>query len=125
GLFNVRRMFGGALWNAWPFALLSRRYADGFVDRLKSAVGVSEDFVRACPPDVRIERVVNGTNIFRVIVAASKADATRERLRSHGVVVPAAAKRPDSAIFTLQVNESWNRTTGARLANQFARALNS
>ena len=46
GMFNVRRMFGGALWNAWPFALLARHNAEGFVDRLKAAISVSGDFIR-------------------------------------------------------------------------------
>ena len=32
GMFHVRRMFGGALWNAWPFAMLARRYVEGFID---------------------------------------------------------------------------------------------
>ena len=46
GMFHVRRMFGGALWNAWPFALLARHYAEGFVERLTSAVAVSEEAMR-------------------------------------------------------------------------------
>jgi len=33
GLFHVRRMFGGALWSAWPFAAVARHYAEGFLDR--------------------------------------------------------------------------------------------
>ena len=91
GMFNVRRMFGGALWNAWPFALLARHYAEGFVDRLKAAIAVSEDFIRAVgSSNAQIERVPNGTNIFRLIVAEARSEAARERLRSSG---RAAAER--------------------------------
>ena len=64
GCSTVRRMFGGALWNAWPFALLARHYAEGFVDWLKAAVAVSEDFIRAVRSShAQVERVPNGTNI--------------------------------------------------------------
>ena len=126
GMFNVRRMFGGALWNAWPFALLARHYAEGFVDRLKAAVAVSEGFIRAVGSShAQIERIPNGTNVFRLIVAEARSESARERLRAQGVLVPAAAKRPNGAAFTLQVNETWNRTTGARLADLINRALAS
>jgi threonine aldolase len=124
GMFNVRRMFGGALWNAWPFALLARHYAEGFIDRLKAAVAVSEDFIRAVGSShAQIERIPNGTNIFRLIVAQAQAESARERLRAQSVLVPAAAKRPNGAAFTLQVNETWNRTNGVRLADLINRAL--
>ena len=124
GMFNVRRMFGGALWNAWPFALLARHYAEGFVDRLKAAVTVSEDFIRAVGSShAQIERIPKGTNIFRLIVAEARSESARERLRVQGVLVPAAARRPNGAAFTLQVNETWNRTNGVRLADQVNRAL--
>jgi threonine aldolase len=124
GMFNVRRMFGGALWNAWPFALLARHYAEGFVDRLKAAVAVSEDFIRSVGSShAQIERIPKGTNIFRLIVAEGRAESARERLRAQGVLAPAAAKRQDGAAFTLQVNETLNRTTGIRLADMVNRAL--
>ncbi len=126
GMFNVRRMFGGALWNAWPFALLARHYAEGFVDRLKTAIAVSEDFIRAVgSSNAQIERVPNGTNIFRLIVADARSEPARERLRAQGVLLPNAGKRAEKAAFTLQVNETWNRTTGARLADMINRALYS
>ena len=47
GMFHVRRMFGGNLAVGWPAALVARHYMDGFLDRLKSAVRVSEDFYTA------------------------------------------------------------------------------
>jgi threonine aldolase len=124
GMFNMRRMFGGALWNAWPFALLARHYAEGFVDRLKAAITVSDDFIRAVgSSNALIERVPNGTNIFRLIVPEARAEPARERLRGQGVMLPTAAKRADRAAFSLQVNETWNRTTGAGLADLVNRAL--
>ena len=37
-LYQTRRMFGGALFSAWPFAAVASHYADGLLDRLRAAV---------------------------------------------------------------------------------------
>lgn len=124
GMVHTRRMFGGALFNAWPFALLARRHAEGFVERFVSAIAVFDQFSRALAGGpIRIERVPNGTNVFRMIVADPKADALPERLRARGIVIPSPIRGPDGAVFVLNVNETWNRTTGARLAEQVRRGL--
>jgi hypothetical protein len=85
---------------------------------------VSEDFIRAVGSShAKIERIPNGTNIFRLIVGEARAESAREHLRAQGVLMPAAARRPNGAAFTLQVNETWNRTNGVRLADLINRAL--
>lgn len=124
GMVHTRRMFGGALFNAWPFALLAQRYADGFVGRFTSAIAVFDQFQKAVAGGpVRIERVTNGTNVFRMIVNDAKAESLPGRMRAQGVAMPAPVRGNDGALFVLTVNETWNRTTGARLAEQFRRAL--
>ncbi len=124
GMFHTRRMFGGALFNAWPFAVLARHYANGYIDHMKSAITVSEEFIRGIDGNgVRIERVQNGTNIFWLVVPEGKAERLRERLAEQGVNLARPALRNDAAIFSLRVNETWNRTTGPQLVEQFAAAL--
>ena len=126
GMFHVRRMFGGALFNAWPFAVLARHYANGYLDHMKSAIKVSDEFIRGIVSDsVRVERIPNGTNIFQVVVPGRQALRLRERLAEEGVVLPGAGQRGSDAVFWLQVNETWNRTTGLRLVEQFRQALRS
>ena len=68
GMFHVRRMFGGNLAVGWPAALVARHYMDGFLDRLTSAVRVSEAFYDAMArhPKVTVERIPNGTNLARI-----------------------------------------------------------
>ncbi|MFN0041080.1 MAG: hypothetical protein ACKVP2_16315, partial [Burkholderiales bacterium] len=123
-LFHTRRMFGGALFNTWPFALLARRYAEGYVERLSAAIKVSNTFFeKLAGTDFKIDRVPNGTNVFRMTVATSRADRLRERLLAQGVVLPAHGNTPAGAAFSLQVNETWNRTSGERLAEKFRAAL--
>lgn len=124
GMFHTRRMFGGALFNAWPFAMLARHYANGFIDHLKSAVATSEEFIRGIDGDgVRIMRVPNGTNVFWLSVAKEKAEKLREQLAGQGVNLSRPALRNDAAVFSFQVNETWNRTTGPKLVEQFTDAL--
>jgi hypothetical protein len=72
---------------------------------------------------IRIERVPNGTNVFRMFVADPKAETLPERLRARGVFLPPPNRSPEGAVFVLNVNETWNRTSGARLAEQVRRAL--
>jgi len=125
-MVHARRMFGGALFNAWPFALLARHHAEGFVERLRKAIGVSEEFIAALPAAVRVEGVAGGTNVFRLRVPARQAQGLRERLRAHGVAVasPTVGARGEATI-GVQVNETWNRRSGAALASAFRSALAS
>lgn len=124
GMAHARRMFGGALFNAWPFALLARRYAEGFVGRFASAITVFDQFQKATAGGpLRIERVTNGTNVFRMILNDAKAESLPERMRAQGVAMPAPVRGNDGAVFVLNVNETWNRTTGVKLAGQLRRAL--
>ena len=124
GMFHTRRMFGGALFNAWPFAVLARHYASGYLDHMKNAIAVSEQFIQNVGgADVRIERVPNGTNIFRLIVPVSRAEKLRERLSGQQVMLPGSVREGNGMVFWLQVNETWNRTTGPQLTQQFRDAL--
>ena len=125
-MFHVRRMFGGALFNAWPFALLARHYANGYLDHMKSAIAVSDEFMEGMDSaGVGVDRIPNGTNIFRLIVPIDRAINLRNRLAEDDVFLSEPARRQGDAVFWLQVNETWNRTTGSRLVEQFRAALGS
>ena len=122
GMFHVRRMFGGNLAVGWPAVLVARHYMDGFVDRLKGAVGVSEAFYEqvASHPKLGIERIPNGTNLARLMVRGIDPGVLSRRLGERGIRLPAAAP---GGVFTLGVNETWNRTTAADLTRAFEQAL--
>lgn len=117
----LRRMFGGALFSTWPFALLARSYADGFVERLRAAVTVSEVFMAALAGSALVpSRVERGTNLFRLRLPAAAAAPLRQRLLDQGIVLPRpAALSEREASFLLHVNESWNRMNGHALAKLF------
>jgi threonine aldolase len=122
GMFHVRRMFGGNLAVGWPAALVARHYMDGFVDRLKSAVRVSEDFYTAIArhPSVSVSRIPNGTNVTRLTLKGANVAAVRKTLLDRHIEMPGGS--PDGVV-TLAVNETWNRMSGAELAAAFEQAL--
>jgi threonine aldolase len=122
GMFHVRRMFGGNLATGWPAAVVARHYMDGYLDRLKAAVRVSEDFYRAIAanPKVKVAPIPNGTNLRRVVVPATDLKAVQQRLAARQIRMPGGGA---DGTLTLGVNETWTRTTGAELARAFTSAL--
>ncbi|MCU0252439.1 MAG: beta-eliminating lyase-related protein, partial [Vicinamibacterales bacterium] len=123
GLFHVRRMFGGALWNAWAFAAVARHYAEGFLERYGRAVRVSEDFARALQGPLRVERIPGGSHLFYVRAPGADLARARQRLAADGIHAPEPTVQANEPALLLGVNESWTRTTGAALAEAFQRAL--
>lgn len=120
-MFHVRRMFGGNLAVGWPAALVARHYMAGFVDRLKAAVGVSEQLYTglASHPRVTIERIPNGTNLTRLVIKGDGAAVAR-RLAAEGIVMPAPSAQ---GVAMLGVNETWTRRSAAELVRAFEQAL--
>ncbi|MCC7052762.1 MAG: hypothetical protein IT355_05805 [Gemmatimonadaceae bacterium] len=123
GMFHVRRMFGGGLPQAWPFAAVALHYLPGFVDRFRTAVAVSEVFISELHSrgGVTAQRIPGGTNIFRIPAAGVDTLRMRATLAARGIDI--AAPVAGAATVTLQVNESWTRRTGAELATEFLRAM--
>jgi threonine aldolase len=122
GMFHTRRMFGGNLAVGWPAALIARHYMDGFVERLQSAVEVSEAFYRGigAHPRVTVERIPHGTNLTRLTLKGVDAAAVARRLAERGIRMGAASS---AGVVTLGVNETWTRTTARDLVTAFDQAL--
>ena len=120
-MYQLRRMFGGALWNAWPYAAVAGHYAEGYLERLAAAVLVSEELLAALSAEARfgVERVPNGTSLFRLTPRVSDAAAFRQRLAAKSIAIPP----PDSGAFWLKVNETLRGASPAALADAFRSAL--
>jgi threonine aldolase len=121
GMYHTRRMFGGGLSQAWPFAVVALHYLDGFGDRFGRAVRVSEDLIRGLQRHdaLTVERIPSGTNIFRVRVRGRDPKDVQKRLAASGVMLPA----PQRDAFLFNVNETLNRTTAAALTDAFVQAI--
>jgi threonine aldolase len=115
-------MFGGALWNAWPFAAVARHYAEGFLERYDRAVRVSRDFAGALGDPFRAERIPGGSHLFYVKAPGVDLARLRTRLAADRIHAPEPIVHENAPALLLGVNESWNRTTGAALAEAFTRA---
>ena len=89
-LFHERRMFGGALPQAWPLAALALRYIDGFQERFAAGVAASEELISAMNgmPGVRVERVANGSNVFKLHLNGVDPAVVRGRLVERDIYVP-------------------------------------
>ena len=123
GMFHARRMFGGGLPQAWPYAAVALHYLDGFVDRFRTGVQVSESVLSELTTrgGITAQRVANGTNIFRLPLTGVDVPRLRTTLAARGIDV--AAPPDGAATITLQVNESWARRSGQELATEFLRAM--
>lgn len=121
-MHHVRRMFGGNLAVGWPAALVTRHFMDGFVDRLKQAVTVSEAFFEAAASlqDVGVERVPNGTNLTRLVLRRADRSNVARKLAAQGIIMPSS---PGPGAVTVAVNETWNRMTAPALVRAFEAAL--
>ncbi len=121
-LFQDRRMFGGALHAAWPFAAVARHHAPGVIDRLRAGIAVSDGVVAALDSSdaFTVERVPNGTSRLKLTVRGVAAADYRARLASRGVALP--EPEADGA-FWLTVNETWARMPASELASAFRSAL--
>lgn len=120
GMYHGRRMFGGGLSAAWPFAVVALHYLSGFEERYARAVRISEDWIRGLQQhdSFAIDRVPSGTNLFRLRVKGVDAATFQKRLAAYGVMLSA----PQRDTFIVGVNETINRTTASDLAGAFVRA---
>jgi threonine aldolase len=120
-LFHVRRMFGGGLAGAWPFAAMALHYLAGFDERFTKAVRTSEDLIRSLQQqqNFAIDRIAPGTNLFRLTVKSHDPAAFQKQLAARRVLMPS----PQRDSFLIGVNETLNRTSATELSDAFIRAL--
>jgi len=122
GLFHARRMFGAGLPKAWPFAAVAHAYLDGYIERMKQAIEISEAAIDELgrTPHFRFERVEHGTNVFHMELAQGDPEAFRARLEDRGVIV--RAPKAEGGRFDLRVNDTLCRTSKDELVAAFMAA---
>ena len=121
-LHHARRMFGGGLYQAWPFAAVALHFADGYEQRLRQAVETSETVIKTLSSDgnFEISRIEHGSNIFQLRVRGVNTLIFQQRLEEAGIV----SRAPESGDwFQLHVNETWNRRTPKEVLEAFRKAL--
>ncbi len=122
-MFHTRRMFGGGLAHAWPFAAIALHYFRGFPERYARAVHVSNEWKQLVSKHdaFSIKPIPAGTNLFWLQVKHPDLDRFRNRLAHQNVRLPAPLV--DGSGFRLGINESWGRITSSDLAGMFVQAV--
>jgi threonine aldolase len=127
-LYHQRRMFGGSLRQAWPYAAVALHSLEGFTERFGRAVAAADALFDALQGHRRCEIVRSpaGTNVARLRVGGSDATRLPERLLAHGVAIrPALHSAIDRTEFELYTNESILRPPIAETIEVFVEALGS
>jgi threonine aldolase len=127
-LYHQRRMFGGSLRQAWPYAAVALHYLDGFGERFERAARVAETLFRAVGEHERcvVLRSSAATNVTRLRVCGGGAARLPERLLASEVAIrPALRSTADGAEFELITNETILRRPVVETIEIFLDALAS
>jgi threonine aldolase len=121
-IYHPRRMFGGGLAQAWPFAAIALHYLDGFDARFSRAVRTANDLIDGLRRHgaFTVSPIANGTNLFGLRVAGVGPEMFRQRLAASGIQTGAPGS---TGSFLVAVNETWVRRQAADLLQAFTAAV--
>ncbi len=125
-LYHQRRLFGGSLRQAWPYAAVALHYLDGFGERFQRAAAAAEALFQALrrQPGCEVRLPESGTNVTRLRVFGAGAQGLPERLLACGIAIrPALHISPEGAEFELFTNETILRRPANEIVEIFIEAL--
>jgi threonine aldolase len=125
-LYHQRRMFGGGLRQAWPFAAVALHFLDGFAERFAEAAALADELFRvlAKHPKVEIFRTSASTNVTRLRIRGPAGLSLSERLAKRGIAIrPPLSASAEGAALELIVNETLRRRPLAQTIADFSDAI--
>ena len=122
-MYHTRRMFGGGLPGAWPFAAVALHYFERFEADYARAIQTATEFFSLLKQESSfdIEKIPNGSNIFKLIVRGTDLETFRDNLRTKGVLL--SRPRPELGGFLVAVNATLNRTDAGTLVEIFKKSV--
>lgn len=120
-LFHERRMFGGGLSAAWPFAAIALYYADSFMNDYKAAWSNAQMFFSILKKEERfiISELENGSHVVRLDIKGKNLNRFRESLAKKNIQL----HEPVANGFFLKINPTINRFQPEALAQLFFDSL--
>ena len=120
GMYHERRMFGGGLPHAWPFAAIALHYVDGFIDEYKAAWNTAERFftILTKSNNFILKKFDDGTSIVRLNIHGADLNKFQQALQRRNIEI----RKPDKEGIWLCINPSLNRKTVEEMAVLFEEA---
>jgi threonine aldolase len=125
-LHHQRRMFGGSVRQAWPYAAVALHYLDGFIERFERAAIAADRLFETLrhQGSCSLLRSAAATNVTRLRVRGSNTAALPDRLLVRGIAIrPALHCSSEAAEFELFTNETILRRPIAEIIEIFVEAL--
>jgi len=121
-LFHERRMFGGGLASAWPYAAIALYYADSFLNDYRTAWINAQKFFLILKREERftITELENGTHVVRLDVKGKDLNRFKDSLAKRNIRIHA----PVDNGFYLKINPTINRIQPETIAGLFIESLN-
>ncbi len=121
-LYHERRMFGGGMPQAWPFAAVALHYAESFEEDYTRAVQRAEKLFALLEGSglLRVERIPDGTNVFLLHLERGDPQRFRESLLRENIELPPPASSFRG--FVMKINTTLLRTTPEEIAGRMIRA---
>ena len=120
-LFHERRMFGGGLPAAWPFAAVALYYADSFMTHYKTAWSNAQQFFSLLKKEERftLSELENGTHVVRLDIKGKDINRFKDSLAKKNIQL----QTPVGKGFFLKINPTINRIQPGTLAELFMDSL--
>jgi threonine aldolase len=121
-LYHLRRMFGGGMPQVWPFAAVALHYVPTFLEDYARALKNAEKFFGLIEQNesFRIEKLPNGTNVFKLHVKGVELEGFRQKLRKQNIHIPGPTREGS---FFMKTNVTLGPIEPDVLAEKFIEAL--
>lgn len=117
-LYHTRRMFGGGMPQVWPFAAVALHYADSFLEDYRQALQRAKKLFTLLENNnsLKIERIVNGSNVFLLHLLKGDPERFRESLLKENIELP-----PPGGFngFVMKINTTLLRRSPEEIAEAF------
>jgi len=121
GLYHTRRMFGGSMPNAWPFAAVALEYIDSFPGAYQQSLSAVDEIFRALADKFRLEKIGNGTNVMKLHVLKGSSVNIQKNLLAINIKLNNPAN--DFNGFYIKINPSILRVEKTKLIQYFKESI--